>query len=140
MQAGWEGLKRCFAKPYTFVVVANSKVGVAIRYNILGRIQLSFSSKDWFKFFGIDVEPVIHRTESHCCGHYLAVLDSLTNLEIRFRDPEDGYHGDPWGDWLIRTTCQTFMVNWIMTLAFQYIKHIRGLKIVGCVRKPLVDY
>ncbi|KAJ4377756.1 hypothetical protein N0V83_000586 [Neocucurbitaria cava] len=140
LRAGWEGLKRCFVQPYAFVAVADSRVGVAIRYNILGRIQLSFSSKDWFIFFGIYVCHVIYRTESQCRGHYLASLDRRTNLEIRFRDPEDGYDGDPWGHLFSRTTCQTVIVNWILTLAFQYVKHIRGLKIVGYVRKPQVDY
>ncbi|KAF1850154.1 uncharacterized protein K460DRAFT_350253 [Cucurbitaria berberidis CBS 394.84] len=140
LKAGWEGLKRCFVDYPAFSSVAESKIGVATRFNILGHIELSFTSKAWFEFFGIEVKPIIHLTESISLGHHLTRLNERTHLEIRFRDPEDGYIGDPWGETFERTTCQTIMVDHILTLAFEHIKHIKDIKITGFVRKPQKDY
>ena len=134
LQAGWEGLKRCFVDHQIFTSVADSKIGVAQRFNILGRIQLNFTMKSWFKFFGLEVEPVLFRTESASLGRYLAALEDTCRLELRFRDPEDGYWGDPWK--CGKTTCQTVMIDWVMTFAFEHIKHIKHVDLVGYIKKP----
>ncbi|KAL1646497.1 hypothetical protein SLS61_007859 [Didymella pomorum] len=54
LQAGWEGVKRCFINHPMFTTVSDSQVGVALRLNILGRIELGFVSKGWIKFLVID--------------------------------------------------------------------------------------
>ena len=136
LKAGWEGPKRCFYDHQIFTAVADSKVGAAANFNFLGRIQLSFTNKAWFKFFGIEVESVLHQTESESLAPYLARLNSLAHLEIRFRAPDDGYPGDPWGEQALATSCQTVMVDWIMTFAFESIKHIANINLTGCIKKP----
>lgn len=50
MQAGWEGVKCCFLDHQIFTAVSDSKIGTALNFNILGRIELSFANKGWFKF------------------------------------------------------------------------------------------
>lgn len=59
LQAGWEGVKRCFINHPMFTTVSDSQVGVALRLNILGRIELGFVSKGWIKFLGVsgDTSP-----------------------------------------------------------------------------------
>ncbi|KAH7074220.1 hypothetical protein FB567DRAFT_553697 [Paraphoma chrysanthemicola] len=51
-------------------------------------------------------------------------------------DPEDGYLGHPWGTIHEETSCQTVLTDWIMTFAFDHIKHIRDVDLVGFVKKP----
>lgn len=41
----WEGSLRCFIDHQIFTAVADSKVGVATRFDILGRIRLSFTTR-----------------------------------------------------------------------------------------------
>jgi hypothetical protein len=143
LRAGWEGVKRCFIDHKIFAAVADSKVGVAQRFNCLGRIQLSFDNAGWFDFFGVKVGLILEQTQSESLGHYLSRLNHRASLEIRFRDPSDGAIGDPWygrGDTTIadcpHPSCQTVLIDWILALAYQHIKHIRDVRIVGCVRKP----
>jgi hypothetical protein len=133
---GWEYSKRCFISPYMFTSVADSKIGVAKRLDVLGRIQLSFTVRSWFKFFGVEAVPVFNQNLSASLGYYLGELKDTCNLEIRFRDPEDGYNGDPWGDNTGATTCQTIIVDWILTWAFEHVKYIKYISLTGCVKKP----
>jgi hypothetical protein len=139
LKAGWEGLKRCFIDHEVFAAVADSKIGVATRFNILGRIQLSFTMKSWFKFFGLEVDPIFFQDPSNSIGRYLGSLEKTCRLELRFRDPDDGYLGHPWGKSHERTACQTVMIDWIMTFAFEHINHIVPINLVGYVKKPQKD-
>jgi hypothetical protein len=125
LRIGWEYSKRCFINPYIFTTVADSKIGVAKRFDVLGRIQLSFTVRSWFKFFGVEAVPVFNQDLSASLGYYLGELKDTCKLEIRFRDPEDGYNGDPWGTSTGSTTCQTVIVDWILTWAFEHIKHMK---------------
>ena len=135
LQAGWEGLKRCFIDHHIFTATVDSKIGVAQRFNILGRIQLGFTTKSWFEFFGIEVSPhSFLQNMAASLGHYLAGLKDGCQLELRFRDPQDGCSGHPW---LVRqTSCQTVMIDWIMTFAFEHIQHIKHIDLVGYIKKP----
>lgn len=136
LKAGWEGPKRCFIDQQDFTAVADSMVGAAAHFNFLGRIQLSFANKAWFKFFGVKVEPRLRQTEAESLAPYLVRLDSLAYFEIRFRHPNDGYLGDPWGERELVTSCQTVMIDWIMTFAFASIKHIAKINLTGYIKKP----
>lgn len=136
LRAGWEGLKRCFVNCEIFAAVADSKLGVALQFNVLGRIQLNFTMKSWFSFFGLEVNPTFIQNPSKSLGNYLRDLTETCRLELRFRDPEDGYLGHPWGTTHEETSCQIVLTDWIMTFAFDHIKHIRHVDLVGFVKKP----
>jgi hypothetical protein len=125
LRIGWKYSKRCFIIPHMFTSVADSEIGVAKRFDVLGRIQLSFTVRSWFEFFGVEAVPVFNQDLSASLGYYLGELKDTCKLEIRFRDPEDGYNGDPWGTSTGSTTCQTVIVDWILTWTFEHIKHMK---------------
>jgi hypothetical protein len=150
LQAAWEGAKRCFIDPSIFTGVLVSRIGVMAKYNVLGRIELSFINRGWFDFLGITrgsgkptytseyvrVKQTFFRKESASLGHYLAHLNPKTKLTIRFRDPYDGTWGDPWLEGSYGTTaCQRVMINWILTLAVLDIVHMH-ISLTGCICKP----
>lgn len=96
MQAGWEGVKRCFMDHQIFTAVSDSKIGAALNFNILGLIELSFANKGWFKFLGVygdTTAPYLHYDEARSQAHYLSKLSKSTQLYLRFRDPSDGLTG-----------------------------------------------
>lgn len=66
-------------------------------------------------------------------GYYLARLPSHTRIAVRFRDPKDGHKGDPFGEIFKTTTCQSVMVAWVLTFAWEHIKHMR-FGVSGCIR------
>ncbi|CBX96265.1 predicted protein [Plenodomus lingam JN3] len=143
LQAAWEATSKCFLEYWIFIAVASSRVGVAIRYNVLGRIELGFTPKSWFNFLGVGIEPTMHTKPQESLVHHLAILPSRTDLCIRFRDPNDGWAADPWASSIElktgrenqHTTCQTVLVDWILTFAFDHIKHMR-VRIGGHARLP----
>jgi hypothetical protein len=130
LTVGWEGVKRCFLQPSLFTIVADSNIGVAT----LGRIQFSFPMKAWFKFFGLAVDPSLSHDTAASQGHYLAALDEKCRLELRFRDLDDGFRGDPLYEGY--TSCQSVLVDWIMTFAYDHIKHIKNVDLVGYIKTP----
>lgn len=135
LRLGWEGCKRCFIDHEVFTAAVDSKVGVARQFEILGRVQLSFTARAWFKFFGvaINADTGLAQDTSGSLGRYLVKLKDECNLELQFRDPHDGHFGDPFG--FTATTCQTIMIDWIMTLAFSQIVHIKYINLIGCIKK-----
>jgi hypothetical protein len=150
LQAAWEGTKRCFVDPMIFTTVLDSRIGVMAKYNVLGRIELSFTNRGWFDFLGVSNErifgnvkpasvrakPTFFRNESASLGHYLAHLDPKTKLTIRFRDPYDGTWGDPWvGGCYASTVCQRVMIDWILILVFPDIVHMK-INLTGFICKP----
>jgi hypothetical protein len=93
LTAGWSGLKRCFIDHQILTAVADSKIGLALRFNVLNKMQLTFTTRAWFRFFGIDLDPVIRQDTSASLAHYVRNLSDLATLELRFRDPENGIGG-----------------------------------------------
>lgn len=138
LRAGWEGVRRCFINPFNFkFIAAELRFCVApLPFNALGRLELSFSTKEWFAYFGVEAKPHLDRDGPVYFGPALSYLSSLTELNIRFRDPSDGWHGHPWGQAVKKTSCQTVMVDWIMALLFAEIKHFKIVKLTGFVKKP----
>ncbi|KAF2739619.1 hypothetical protein EJ04DRAFT_606202, partial [Polyplosphaeria fusca] len=140
LQASWEGTRKCFVDPLIFVTVADTRAGPILKYNCLSTVRLDFTNKAYFEFFGLKVEPLFHRDQSSSLGHYISGLTNLRDLQLRFRSPDDGYNSSPWkrislwGDADSYTCCQRTMVDWIMTAAFPYVKHIAKVRIVGAVK------
>jgi hypothetical protein len=88
----------------------------------------------WFKFFGLAVDPSLSHDTAASQGHYLATLDEKCRLELRFRDSDDGFRGDSWYEGY--TSCQSVLVDWVMTFAYEHIKHIKNVDLVGCIKTP----
>ncbi|KAF2659956.1 hypothetical protein K491DRAFT_688810 [Lophiostoma macrostomum CBS 122681] len=150
MKAGWEGTRKCFFDLHVFEVIADSEAGPKSQFNCLGKIELNFTHKMYFQFFGVEDDAsnhTIHLDSSKSKGSYLTRIPNLTELRIRFRNFEDGWLGFPWTDsystdprdYLSVTCCQRTMVDWIMTLAFPFIKSLPKVTLEGYVRKPSKD-
>ncbi|KAI8931803.1 hypothetical protein NX059_011440 [Plenodomus lindquistii] len=150
LQTAWEAPKKCFLDHWLFIPVLESRIGAAARFNRLNRIELAFTLRSWFKFFGVHVQPTIYITESENMGYYLHRLARNTRLHIRFRDPADGYAGDPWGSDVpdsvdaeegtyTVTTCQSVLVDWTLTFAYEHIKRM-NVTIEGYVRTQQKNY
>lgn len=138
LEAGWNGTVKCFTDSKNFTAVVDSEVGAAKHFNVLGRIDLSFTMREWLRFFGIKTDPNLSlRQKKHeSFGPHLARLASTARLSIRFRDPDDGWADHPWGQAVQMTACQSVMIDWIMTFAFSHIKHIAFINLTGCIKKP----
>ncbi|KAF1925095.1 uncharacterized protein M421DRAFT_400502 [Didymella exigua CBS 183.55] len=138
LEAGWNGPVKCFVDNQNFVLAMCSRVGAAQQFNVLGRIELSFTMGGWLRFLGIDTpfDLPLHQVITEARGPYLAQLANTTRLSIRFRDPDDGWADHPWGQETQKTACQSVMIDWIMTFAFPHIKHIARLNLTGCIRNP----
>ncbi|KAF2998482.1 hypothetical protein E8E13_002942 [Curvularia kusanoi] len=138
LQATWEGVTKCFIDPEIFRAVSDLRVGAMNRFNVLGRIELSFTNADWFYFFGIDAYT-LQQDDTASLHRYLTRPNAKTKLTVRFRDPLDGfYRGDPWhgGRRKVRSTgCQRILIDWILTFAFPYIVHMK-VNLTGFICKP----
>lgn len=86
--------------------------------------------------YGDTTAPYLHYDEARSQAHYLSKLSKSTQLYLRFRDPSDGYAGDIFGHLLEWTTCQTVVIDWILTIAFPDIKHIDDIRLTGFISKP----
>lgn len=137
LEAGWNGTVKCFTDSENFIAVVDSKVGAAKHFNVLGRIELSFTTGEWLRFSGIktDLGLSLRQTKDESFGPYLAQLAKTARLSIRFRDPDDGWADHPWGQAVQTTACQSVMIDWIMIFAFSHIKHIAFINLTGCIKK-----
>jgi hypothetical protein len=142
LQAGWEGTRKYFFDTMIFQSVVQAQGGPRANYNCLAKIQLNFTHKAYFKFFGVEAERTIRHSPLTAMGSYLQNLPKPTDLQMRFRSPEDGWDGMPWGDLYGITEdrrpvecCQRTMVDWIMTFAFPYVKAIPKVTLEGYVKK-----
>lgn len=107
---------------------------MVLQFDVLGHIRLDFTASDWFNFFGIEVDPLLYHNQSASLAPYLAGLKGSCTLELRFRDPCDGYNEHPWD--LEETMCQGHLVNWVMIFAFEHIIHVKRIKLVGYITRP----
>ncbi|KAF2830611.1 hypothetical protein CC86DRAFT_164001 [Ophiobolus disseminans] len=98
LKIGWESALKCFNDDQLFVLVAEAKLGPLLKFNCLNKIQLNFTLKGWFRFFGVEVNPTISilETDSNAALLTKAKSPKLRRLEMRFRSPEDGYIGNHW--------------------------------------------
>ena len=106
----------------------------ALKFKILGRIELSFANKGWFKLLGGSDNTAalyLHYNEVSSQARYLSRLSKSAQLYLRFCDPSDGYTGDSRGSILKRTACKTVIIDWILTIAFANIKHIDNIRLTG---------
>ncbi|KAF2642601.1 hypothetical protein P280DRAFT_269137 [Massarina eburnea CBS 473.64] len=147
LEVGWEATTKYFMDLQVFANVADSRIGPAVQYNCLRKIQLDFTHAGWLKFFGARINSGIPvsfaMNESESKGHYLGIskLPKLSRLEMRFYRPvehrddqwDDQWHGDSGHELL--SHCQSVFVDMICTFAYPFVKHIRHIKLMGFVKK-----
>jgi hypothetical protein len=136
MKTEWESALKCFNHPNPFYDIV-AKVGPLRKFNGLAKVQLNFTLRAWFHFFGIlvdvDGDLPISLHESVSRGVLLTKdrLPKLDYLEMRFRDPQDGYADNPSSN---SNCCQVDMVDMICTFAFPFVSQISNVKIEGFVK------
>jgi hypothetical protein len=144
LQAGWENTRKCFFSPchFTSVLRVNNKP----HYNWLNHLILDITMKGWFDFFGVNLRPNFHINNDESSGRLLSTLDKLTTLQLWFRSPDDGadYYPHGMGDYnhgerSSFTCCQRTMVDWIMTLAWPFVKALPKVRLGGILKKDTKD-
>ena len=139
----WETTRKCFESYRQLRFVIKAKAGPARQFQCLAKIQLNFTNNEYFNFFGLNVTDDLTDPNERCCGHYLRNLPRLRDLEMRFRNPYDGYAASPWELQIERggrdygsepVGCQKVVVDRIMCFAFPFIKGVEKVKTVGAVK------
>jgi hypothetical protein len=57
---------KCFSNEQLFLSIADSTAGSKLRFNCLNKIQLNFTLKACFRFFGVEVDPTISIDKDKC--------------------------------------------------------------------------
>lgn len=121
--------------------------------NWLSRIELHLSVAQFFRLFGVTFVPgskqFVHHTDPQHQKHLLSSIDTCKELRLRFRNPEEFKEESPWIQWLrssgsrvvTSTTktigCSRIAVDWILTAAFPFIKHIPTVRLIGCIKTSI---
>ncbi|KAH3984787.1 hypothetical protein HBI26_061390 [Parastagonospora nodorum] len=140
LPAAWNSSLKCFNNEQIFLTIVDLSVDSMTQFNCLGKIQLNFKLKSWFRFFGVTVNPRISIDESSSSGLYISKtgLPNLRYLEMRFRSPHDGSDGNPWSrgweDNGALDCCQVNAVDMVCTFAFPFVAWIPTVKLVGYVK------
>jgi hypothetical protein len=116
--------------------------------NWLSKVYLKFSIGEYFHVLGVFVTndfpltegPTIQMAEGHCALKILGDLKTLVDLTMCFPNP---YYAEtsPWTRmrcWLPSTQeypCWKTTVDWILTLAFPFIKNVPNVYLHGCIKE-----
>jgi hypothetical protein len=133
LQAGWVGTRKYFIDFSYLRKTLNADIKPS-KYNCLSRIQLNQSISQYLDLFGVDFDPVVQIQTANSSGAMLQAIPGLRHLELYFRSP---YRRLPFPqqDWNINSySCQKIMVDWVLTFAFPYIKHIPNVHLAGSVK------
>ncbi|KAF7191819.1 hypothetical protein HII31_06864 [Pseudocercospora fuligena] len=126
--------------------------------NNLTRLELDFSHFEYILLFKIPLRP-FERFEgfgSNELAEQLRCLDSVKELTLRFHSPYAAKLDDPWGytggyntsmwycDWNGRrdvngfaTSCNKTITDWIITGAFDTIKHFPKVVLAGAIKESV---
>ncbi|KAF2110716.1 hypothetical protein BDV96DRAFT_650821 [Lophiotrema nucula] len=146
--AAWEGTFKHFTTSEDLSEVINfPKAPTSL--NWLAKINLSFSIREYFIFFGVTVHPFIRYDQAQAPARVLQTLTTLTSLDLLFFNPNSG-DANPWRDWyyalmyisedqpqyerMMGEFCHTPVVDWILTFALPFIKRIPKVYLSGCIK------
>lgn len=152
--AGWQGSRKHFVTPgYLIDVLGATQVPVIS--NWLSKIQLNFSTEDYFRFIGLSVNPDLHLNSFSSMGLHLSNIATLEDLELHFRSPYNTHHddknGDPWSTWRRQLSyhvtpivsreygCYKTIVDWILAFMLPYVKNISKLRFTGAIKTSVKD-
>jgi len=145
LDLAWSVMRKRFFDPKVFTTAVDARLGSAMRYSHLTTIELSFTNKGYFTFFGVTVRPQLQVQTQSSLGQYLQNLPAVKDLQLRFRFLEEGYETSPWGSmenkqYLGRyrqhayECCQRIMVDWICTFAYPFVQGIESVTVTGKVK------
>ncbi|KAI4620794.1 hypothetical protein J4E83_005155 [Alternaria metachromatica] len=138
LKAAWEGTTKHFADGLWLEKVLEAPIAPS-NYRWLTHIQLSLSTKECFRFFGIDIHPVLRLPPLVPKARLLQGIATLNNLEIVFGSPYVPY-SNPWFSFpnrpptIMKYPCHKIMVEWALIFAFPYLKHIPNVRLAGCIK------
>jgi hypothetical protein len=152
LQVGWENSTKHFQDTRKFYSIATSPDKPP--FNWLSRIELNFDYTDYFAFFGFrffweEWQRAELYTPNH--GTLLANIPTLKSLWFTLPDP---YYAceNPWSTYddecgIIHWShlseeernkqtwcCTRQLTEWLLTLAFPYIKNIPNIHLGGCIK------
>ncbi|KAF2657870.1 hypothetical protein K491DRAFT_594063 [Lophiostoma macrostomum CBS 122681] len=151
LKSGWEGTWKHFSLRYILKDVLQCP-NPPTEFNWLSRIELHLSASGFIGLFGVEVYPEIHIDASCSYGHLLQRILNLKQLRLRFRSPYDGPQANPWRDYvqhrryadviqsdprckdMVKFPCQRILVDYILTFAFPFIKHVPNIYLAGCIK------
>jgi hypothetical protein len=161
LEAGWQATRKHFIDPWPF-----ERVMLCQRppnYNWIAKIELDFTLLGWFRFFGVGFDPRIVVWDDHRsrCPGLLRDITTLRDLRFHFPSPADRTNSNPWkqfkehdyytipielfgDDWdnhynMPTRPCYKTAVDWVLTFAFQFIKHVPTVRLAGYVKKSVKD-
>jgi hypothetical protein len=156
--AVWHSARKYFqsAERFKKVLVANPPTGFS---RWLGKVELDFSIPEYFRFFGVRVNPMetwsdwVEIDSSESLGPLLKSVEMLENLHLRFPSSYDDSVQNPWVTmkrdvWHFHpefsrhlprrpVVCNHAIVHWILIFAFPYISHIPNIRLTGYIKTSL---
>jgi hypothetical protein len=161
LRVGWIRKRKCFFDTRMFTLATRASAGSAMqfsyrpehpeRYGYLGKTELGLSNRAFFELFGVEVDPQFQIVPARSLGPQLQGFKGLRDLQLRFRFPDDGYAGSPWGDGFSKHSlpryhghdyicCQRTIVDWICTFAHPFIASPDvTVTLTGAVKKATKD-
>lgn len=151
----WKQCTKYFQYHYLFKTFVQHELSSPTVFNALRCIELDFSHKEYINFFRVPLQPFRDLKDFGCQGAAddLQGLTEVRELTLVFQSPMSAKLDDPWGytgdhrghpsyyDWSGRrdregfaTSCQKTMVDWILTAAHPYIKHIPKVNLEGAIK------
>jgi hypothetical protein len=151
LKAGWEGTIKYFTAPGYLEEVLNNPHPPP--YQWLTDLELQFSVLEYFEMFGVSIAPTMHIDPSDSKGHLLQGITGLKTVRLRFPNPYKAEVRDnPLGafhwyneskDWFRKDDnyanmevypCHRTMVEYILNLAFPFVKHVPNVRMSGCIK------
>lgn len=104
----------------------------------MGKVVLNFDLMQWFELFGLKANPNVTLGPHHWAASQLQSTTDILELSLIFPNPYK-YRKHPWSlfDWgesSRKWPCYRFVIDWIMTAALPYIKHIPNVRLRGAIK------
>jgi hypothetical protein len=135
-------------------------------WNWISKIELNYSTQAWFWFFNIEVWPRVHFSRAMprlTNGALLKEISTLKELRLVFPSPYDHRQKHPWVNFFCSAfytseeysnldanerklykdshtrPCFRTLVDWILTVAFPFVKHVPNIYLKGYIKTKLKE-
>ncbi|PSN73386.1 hypothetical protein BS50DRAFT_185978 [Corynespora cassiicola Philippines] len=150
-KAAWEGTWKHFITSGNFEAVVQSS-NPPSGFNWLTHIQLNLEQNEWFRLFGIAIDPFLHAIDAPR-ALLLGSIPTLKALEMYFPDPhslpalvnswkeyiwdnehQDWFKNDLKYKGMRDVPCYNVITDWIILFGFPFIKHIPNVLLRGFIK------
>ncbi|KXT01462.1 hypothetical protein AC578_9528 [Pseudocercospora eumusae] len=156
----WTSTRKCMADHLYFDDFLRHRFTDMPGLNNLTRLELDFSHREFILFFKIPLRPFEHFEGFgyRQLAEKLRCLHSVQELTLRFHSPYAAKLDDPWGytgrhnasDWFcdwhgrrdvhgFTTSCNKTITDWIITGAFDAIKHFPKVVLAGAIKNSVKE-